>query len=534
MKENTLLRRMSMSKKLVKRMMACLLAVVMCLTMAVGNGMVALADEEGVVSGEGSEEETPEEGEPEEVPVLNGWVLTEEGWYYYEKGVAVVGWKKIGNTWYYMYEDGIMAADTWIGEYYVNAEGAWVESYRPAQWILSGNRWWYRNIDGSYPVGRWQQIDGEWYYFDRAGYMVTGWQQIGGVWYYLGADGSMRTGWQKDGGTWYYLNESGAMETGWILLGDTWYYLNRSGAMLTGWQQISGVWYYLGTDGSMVIGRQEIGKKAYYFETTGAMVTGWKELEEGWYYFDASGAMLKGWIKVGNTWYYCDKDSGVMYENQWLENKYYLFDEGAMAVGWQKIGEDWYYFDNNGVKQTSKWIGDYYVQADGTMAVSQYIGIEYVGEDGKKVPRSGSERVYEIDLGDGKKTIVIGYYDADMANDIYEAVNAYRTEKGLEILQPAVMPMKAQANIRAYEITYLFDKYTRPNGDKSTSIYPGVFDENIARSCTSATEVMNQWKQSVDTNKIMLSNDAKFSAVSVFKLKTGNTYTNYIVQLFSK
>ena len=53
-----------MSKKLVKRMMACLLAVVMCLTMAVGNGMVALADEEGVVSGEGSEEETPEEGEP--------------------------------------------------------------------------------------------------------------------------------------------------------------------------------------------------------------------------------------------------------------------------------------------------------------------------------------------------------------------------------------------------------------------------------------------------------------------------------------
>ena len=45
---------------------------------------------------------------------------------------------------------------------------------------------------------------------------------------------------------------------------------------------------------------------------------------------------------------------------------------------------------------------------------------------------------------------------------------------------------------------------------------------------------MNQWKQSVDTNKIMLNNDAKFSTVSVFKLKTGDTYTNYIVQLFSK
>lgn len=101
-------------------------------------------------------------------------------------------------------------------------------------------------------------------------------------------------------------------------------------------------------------------------------------------------------------------------------------------------------------------------------------------------------------------------------------------------MRPAVMDMKAKANVRAYEITYLFDNRTRPNGDGSLSIYPGVFAENIARSCSSATEAMNRWKQSVDTNDTLLAKDAKSLAVAVFKLKTGDTYTNYIVQLFSK
>ena len=45
---------------------------------------------------------------------------------------------------------------------------------------------------------------------------------------------------------------------------------------------------------------------------------------------------------------------------------------------------------------------------------------------------------------------------------------------------------------------------------------------------------MNRWKQSVDTNDTLLAKDARSLAVAVFKLKTGDTYTNYIVQLFSK
>ena len=46
-------------------------------------------------------------------------------------------------------------------------------------------RWWYSNADGSYPVSSWQQINGQWYYFDAEGYMATGWIELDGKSYYL-------------------------------------------------------------------------------------------------------------------------------------------------------------------------------------------------------------------------------------------------------------------------------------------------------------------------------------------------------------
>ena len=37
----------------------------------------------------------------------------------------LTGWQKVGNYWYYMYEDGHMAANETIGEYWVDASGKW-------------------------------------------------------------------------------------------------------------------------------------------------------------------------------------------------------------------------------------------------------------------------------------------------------------------------------------------------------------------------------------------------------------------------
>ncbi len=82
-----------------------------------------------------------------------------------------------------------------------------------AGWVKTGDRWWYRNEDGSYPFMRWKQIDGFWYRFDADGYAKTGWFRQDGFWYYLmpkATNGipecAAAAGWQMIDGVWYYFN----------------------------------------------------------------------------------------------------------------------------------------------------------------------------------------------------------------------------------------------------------------------------------------------------------------------------------------
>lgn len=59
-----------------------------------------------------------------------------------------------------------------------------------AEWKQDGTGWWYSEGQ-KYDTG-WNEIDGEWYYFDNNGYMKTGWiQQAKNNWYYLNDSGVM-------------------------------------------------------------------------------------------------------------------------------------------------------------------------------------------------------------------------------------------------------------------------------------------------------------------------------------------------------
>ncbi|MGN0371543.1 MAG: hypothetical protein ACI4F3_01890 [Enterocloster sp.] len=60
-------------------------------------------------------------------------------------------------------------------------DGSW---FRAAD----GQRWWWRNNDGTYPAAQWKQMGDLWYYFDAEGYMATGWLELNGVYYYLDTD----------------------------------------------------------------------------------------------------------------------------------------------------------------------------------------------------------------------------------------------------------------------------------------------------------------------------------------------------------
>lgn len=40
-------------------------------------------------------------------------------------------------------------------------------------------------------ANQWEQVSGNWYYFDTNGVMQTGWLKIGNIWYYLKPSGNM-------------------------------------------------------------------------------------------------------------------------------------------------------------------------------------------------------------------------------------------------------------------------------------------------------------------------------------------------------
>ena len=64
-------------------------------------------------------------------------------------------------------------------------------------WFEEGNLWKYRYPSGSLCTSAWENIDGNWYYFDGNSNMVIGWQNIGAEQYYFHGNGQMAVGWTK-------------------------------------------------------------------------------------------------------------------------------------------------------------------------------------------------------------------------------------------------------------------------------------------------------------------------------------------------
>ena len=368
--------------------------------------------EEEDVTGQASEETHPLEAENRVLTI--GWIQEGGTWYYYnsngklhtgwleengswyyleEDGRMAVGWRYMKEQWYYFSTSGVMVAEqwagdyyltasgamavnAWIGKYYVGSDGRWIPGYSQAQWMQEGERWWYRNADGTYPKSCWKTISGSAYYFNEAGWLMTGWFKDQGKWYYLTEYGMKKNEWLSDGKTWYYLTGDGSMAVGWVMTGGAWYYMNSNGVMQTGWQRIGRDWYYLKADGAMQTGWLLQGKSWYYLKSSGAMATSWQQVGKTWYYLSGSGVMQTGWQRIGRDWYYLKTDGAM--QTRWLlqgQIWYYLKGSGAMATGWQKVGSTWYYFYGSGAMAVNTCIdgylinrkGEYYEPALGTI-----------------------------------------------------------------------------------------------------------------------------------------------------------------------
>ena len=124
--------------------------------------------------------------------VGSGWHLINNKWYYFGGSGAMYSNRWIGN--YYVGGNGEMMTNTWVGSYWVGADGKWIPNYNPdvnANWVKSGNTWYYQRPDGSKLTNSWKRINGSWYYFGADGAMTTGWKYVDGYKFYFGTDGKM-------------------------------------------------------------------------------------------------------------------------------------------------------------------------------------------------------------------------------------------------------------------------------------------------------------------------------------------------------
>ena len=305
-----------------------------------------------------------------------GWQKISNTWYYFDSSGAMVsnGWRWINSKCYYFDKNGKMAVDTWIGEYYVDASGAWVKDKQKEtdKWIQSSGRWWYRHADGSYTRSRWEYIGGKWYYFDQNGWMVTGWQKVKGSWYYMESNGAMvSSDWKWINSKCYYFDKNGKMAANTWIDGS---YVDASGAWVKDkkqepdkWIRSSGRWWYRHGDGTYTRSDWEyIGNKWYYFDQNGWMITGWQKVSGSWYYMESNGARVAdGWKWINNKCYYFDKN-GKMAADTWIDGSYvdasgvWIKDkkqepENVTKTGWVQYSGHWMYYNTDGSYVKSNW-----------------------------------------------------------------------------------------------------------------------------------------------------------------------------------
>ena len=167
------------------------------------------------------------------------------------------------------------------------------------------------------------------------------------------------------------------------------------------------------------------------------------------------------------------------------------------------------------------------------MAVSQYIGDYYVGEDGKWVETTGGDKVYVVELADGKTTTVIGQYDEAASQEVFTLLNKYRLENGCDPLKRTDTTLQTAAETRGYELAKA-NNPVRPNGELYTSLYGNSDDacgQNIAgASGMTAEGAMSVWKASEPDKVNMLNKTATSVGIAAFKATNNNTY---YVMLFS-
>lgn len=293
-----------------------------------------------------------------------GWDNSTGEWQYLDNyGDPVVNeWKKSGDNWFYLGNDGNMERASLVEDssgsktkyYYVNDDGVRVSN----SWVA------VENTDSDL------SCDYFWYYFgsDGAAYTSSGslsaseLKTINGKKYGFDSEGRMLYGWVSDEDDAGVNEDEAAWENAAYYFGDA-----NDGALRTGWQQLSVVddsededyWFYFTGSGKKVADTsKKINDYTYLFDTDGHMLTDWATATASdatastaeQLYLNGDGAVRrKAWIwavpseeylaeDYSNdtaSWWYAGGD-GALYKDtiSKINGKRYAFDSyGRMLTG---------------------------------------------------------------------------------------------------------------------------------------------------------------------------------------------------------
>jgi len=254
-----------------------------------------------------------------------GWQEENGTWVYYDKNEELVteDWRKSGNNWYWLDEDGYMATDRLIEDdnghkYYVDGNGVMVRNI----WELLDNE----DEDDKFE-------DQIWYYFQASGKA------------YQAADGKGIT-WKSINGKKYGFDEDARMVYGWIAGEDDNYEMlghdeDEDTAYMTGM-------YYCGDN--MDGHRRENEWERLWVEDEEN-----KTDENWWFRFGANGKKITGTTKKINGYNYAFDDYGVM-RSEWVPtNK--LASWSTATLSQAHMTDKFMYFSDpeNGAKFTKGW-----------------------------------------------------------------------------------------------------------------------------------------------------------------------------------
>ena len=143
------------------------------------------------------------------------------------------------------------------------------------------------------------------------------------------------------------------------------------------------------------------------------------------------------------------------------------------------------------------------------------------------------DATYTIDLGNGQTTTVVGHFDLQMRQEIYNLVVARREKMGSNpiALAPVNSTLQDVANIRAYEITNSYS-HTRPNGERaiiSFYSYACTEGENLAKGQRSAEQVCKDWFASPGHDLNITSNNFSSIGIGVFCQKVNGGYVYHFM-----